>query len=134
MEVERATGQNLQFLTPFVGCTLALLAPTYILWKARSDVDAAEAAADQDEKEEVEVSLSQELRRMKSVINKPVLAAVLATVVTSIGQDARDRDTDRRCKWGQRGLRTLVESLDRRIQTESLLVVVEAVADASAMG
>ena len=90
MEVERATGQNLQFLTPFVGCTLVLLAPTYILWKARSDVDAAEAAADQDEEEEVEVSLSQELRRMKSVINKPVLAAVLATVVTSIGQDARD--------------------------------------------
>jgi MFS family permease len=88
MNLERENGRNWQFATPFIGCTVLLLLPTFVLWKARHTIDAAEELDSGEE--EVEVSFSEEWRRMKSIINKPVMAAVLATVVTSIGQDARD--------------------------------------------
>lgn len=85
-------GPEVAFAAPFAGATLVLLAPTWILWNARHVSDAAEAAAasgDGGEADE-DISLTEELKRMGSVINSTTLTCILAIIVTSIGQDARD--------------------------------------------
>lgn len=68
-----------KFSLPFVGAGLVLLAPTHVLWKARDEADAAAEAAGEEEEEE-ELSFSEELRRMRSVINRTTVASILAVV------------------------------------------------------
>lgn len=70
---------DVQFLTPFVGCSIVLVAPSVLLWSARRVVDLAVAASEEEEEEEP--SFTEELRRMKSVFNTTMLAGI--TVVVS---------------------------------------------------
>jgi MFS family permease len=66
-----------QFATPFVGCTLLLLAPTWVLYRAREEVAGADSDGVSEEGEEEEdISCSEELRRMGAVLNRTTLTAV----------------------------------------------------------
>jgi len=78
--------KNWQFAMPFLVCSVFLIGPTTVLWKADAITKEVSAAAAGEEKEEEEeaVSFTEELRRMGSVFN-PAVAAGAVAVATSLG-------------------------------------------------
>lgn len=65
-----------QFAIPFAACSVVLVFPSILLWKARDVVKEASSQARQDEEgeEEEDLSFSAELKRMASVFNRTMFA------------------------------------------------------------
>jgi MFS family permease len=73
---------DLQFATPFIACSLVLVAPCILLWFARDIVEKAVAA--NEEEEEEDTSFRSELKRMASVFNRTTLTAVIVVIITQV--------------------------------------------------
>ena len=82
---------NWQFATPFLGCSLLLVAPNWVLWHAGTMAEAAAAeTAEQSEGEEgEEVSFKEEWRRMYSMLSSPVAAGASALLTSCIMLNAQ---------------------------------------------
>lgn len=80
--------ENWQFAFPFVACSVLCALPTLVLWKARRHLSdnshAGDGSGDAEggEEEEEEISLSEEVRRMGSVLNLSVCAAAISLVMS----------------------------------------------------
>ena len=81
---------NWQFATPFIGCSLLLVAPNWVLWHAGTVAEAAAVEnAEEGEEEEEEVTFTEEWRRMYSVFSAPVAAGAIALLTSCIMLNAQ---------------------------------------------
>ena len=79
--------EDWQFATPFIGCSILLVVPTIVLFLV-PPVEAGAEEGGEGEGEEEEVSFVEEVRRMVSVVNVPILAGAVSLITSCIMMNA----------------------------------------------
>lgn len=75
---------NLEFATPFIATSIAVVLPAILLWKVRDiEVESDADGAEQEQEEEQEISFVEEIKRMRSVLNIPLFAGAFALATST---------------------------------------------------